>query len=219
MRLSSCPDCGHEVSKSAPACPNCGRPGRGAKKSSVAAGVFGGLFLFFIVMPIVLIGASTTMFVDAFDAAPRPSSRRPSPFPSPTANTGETKKQIAARAAATPVPASPAVPQPPKGRDYSVRVVSQAPGSAKTVRFLKHGYGDPREAPLGAIAKGKQLTARGWKCAGPSRSVTPYFQVAYNGRTGFVNARNTEQGNVGLLDRADCGTWFRQEFPGLRKVL
>lgn len=66
MGLSNCPDCGHQVSDSAAACPKCGRPGsRGGpptstvivKKGSSAGGVFGGLFLFFVGVPVMLLGS------------------------------------------------------------------------------------------------------------------------------------------------------------------
>ena len=37
MALVSCPDCGHEVSTEAPACPNCGRPWPGRQMGTPVA--------------------------------------------------------------------------------------------------------------------------------------------------------------------------------------
>lgn len=57
-RLFDCPDCKEPVSRAAFNCPHCGRPIREAaaqtRQQSVAGGVFLGLILFFIVLPIVI---------------------------------------------------------------------------------------------------------------------------------------------------------------------
>src|SRR3990172_10933643 len=83
MGLVECPDCRREISDSAPACPNCSRPGaRGAvgrggarervvvkQKGTTAGGVFGGLFLFFIVMPAFLFLGTCAVCVGGLNSA------------------------------------------------------------------------------------------------------------------------------------------------------
>lgn len=82
MALRKCPDCDRDVSSLAVSCPNCGRPTptvatapplpviakrsdfaigewirsprRPAKPTSVASGVFSGLFHFFVTLPITI---------------------------------------------------------------------------------------------------------------------------------------------------------------------
>ena len=67
MGLVKCKDCGTEISNVAPACPTCGRPGLKAKAGGTSAGgVFGGLFLFFIVLPaFLLIGSCAVILGNA----------------------------------------------------------------------------------------------------------------------------------------------------------
>ena len=73
MQITKCPTCQGKVSSAAPTCPHCGHPFQPPQKS-VARGVFWGLFLFFIVLPIavflgfIVIGAMG-MAVPAFSKA------------------------------------------------------------------------------------------------------------------------------------------------------
>lgn len=73
MTLTPCRDCGHEISRNAPACPRCGAPGPGTTEpprtetvsaGTIARGTFGGICgcivapfaLLFMVMALVLLG-------------------------------------------------------------------------------------------------------------------------------------------------------------------
>lgn len=63
MALINCPDCGHQVSDIAPACPNCGRPiGKPEKQKKPKEGFFlqtmnVGCFIVFVILIIGVIGA------------------------------------------------------------------------------------------------------------------------------------------------------------------
>lgn len=58
--LLNCHSCGHQVSPQAESCPKCGQPFKVGRKTSVARGVFWGLFAFFILLPI---GVTVAVFV------------------------------------------------------------------------------------------------------------------------------------------------------------
>jgi TPR repeat protein len=58
--LLNCHACGHQVSAQAESCPKCAQPFRVGNKTSVARGVFWGLFSFFILLPL---GIAAAIFI------------------------------------------------------------------------------------------------------------------------------------------------------------
>lgn len=66
-QLLNCHACGHQVSAQAESCPKCAQPFRVGNKTSVAKGVFWGLFSFFILLPLGCVAA--VMLFGAFAAA------------------------------------------------------------------------------------------------------------------------------------------------------
>ena len=190
----TCKKCRETIHSKARVCPHC-RSRQGWTTGAKLGLAVMGLFVF------------GPLFVDS-DTNARPSRQAPQSAVAPA-----TSNQAAV--SANPQPVQP-------GRDYDVQVVSKAPGSAGSVKFFMHGFGrDHEEAPLGYIPNGTKLTAVGWKCGDGGRfrtgPATPYFRVQYSGKSGWINARNTKEGGVGLLNPAECREFFTGRFPGLLK--
>ena len=161
MGLTSCPDCSQKVSKSAPACPNCGRPLRaGAKKGTTAGSVFGGLFLFFIVLPVVMMLALTSMCVGLVDS-PSPARQGPQG----KATSAETTRPKTA----------------PSERPREFAVVDDAAASAPVVA----APGSDRA--LGRIPAGTRVEILEKRAVKHGMLTVTYYRIPFNGKRGWIS--------------------------------